>query len=462
MNKISRRSFLLASGKAAGGLAAMTAFGGCASPEQADNGLFTPSALPVRTDERLAGIDAIVQDYMNQGYFPGATIAVVRGGRIVYQKAYGYAMLNDMGVRLEIPRPMEQDTLFDMASCTKIMATTQSVMKLYSEGRLDINAPVSRYIPAFAAHGKQDITVRQLLTHTSGLPQWKAMFLYIQKDRRQVLDYICNCELMFPIGEEHYSDLGFQMLGFLVEQITGMGMEEYARTAIYEPLGLTRTTYLPLSNGFAPEEIAATSFGNPYEYAMVDEIDYPGFGYDCTEDLPSFAAFTGWRNYTLVGECNDGNCAMANGGVAGHAGLYSTANDLAVLCQLMMNGGTYKGVRLYDERVIQEFTSEQNGKPSRGLGFERGSSFMSSGERRYDTFGHAGFTGTHVVMNQTNKTGVVFLTNKQNVGFAPGKTSYYSPYACCGKICELVWSVYGDVPPEEGNIWERFWAGSWL
>ena len=127
MHKISRRNFLMTCGKTAGGLAAMTAFGGCASPEQAENGLFgSPSALPVKTDDRLAGIDAIVQDYMNQGYFPGAVIAVVRGGKIVYQKAYGYAMLNDMGVRLDDPRPMEQDTLFDMASCTKIMATTLS------------------------------------------------------------------------------------------------------------------------------------------------------------------------------------------------------------------------------------------------------------------------------------------------------------------------------------------------
>lgn len=128
MHKISRRNFLMTCGKTAGGLAAMTAFGGCASPEQAENGLFgSPSALPVKTDDRLAGIDAIVQDYMNQGYFPGAVIAVVRGGKIVYQKAYGYAMLNDMGVRLDDPRPMEQDTLFDMASCTKIMATPKYI-----------------------------------------------------------------------------------------------------------------------------------------------------------------------------------------------------------------------------------------------------------------------------------------------------------------------------------------------
>ena len=423
MKKITRRNFLIASGKTVGTLAAASAFMGCASPEQAEN-CFPRSAMPVRTDDRLTAIDDIVENYMGQGYFPGATIVVARGGKIVYEKAYGYAMLNDMGVRLDDPRPMQMDTMFDMASCTKIMATTQSIMKLYSEGKIDLNATVASYIPEFAKNGKENVTVHQLLTHTSGLPQWKAMFLHIEKDKAKVLDYICNCELMFAPGEEKYSDLGFQMLGFLVERITGRSMDEYVKNEIYKPLGLKRTTYLPLANGFTTEDVAATSFGNPYEYAMVDEIDYPGFGYDCTADLDAFRTFTGWRNYTLQGECNDGNAWMANGGVAGHAGLYSDAEDLAVLCQAMLNGGIYKGVRLYKKEVIDEFTSEQNGKPSRGLGFERGSSFMGRGDRHYDAFGHAGFTGTHVVMNKTNKTAVVFLTNKQNVGFKPNSMSY--------------------------------------
>ena len=274
-----------------------------------------------------------------------------------------------------------------------------------------------------------------------------------------MLDYICNCELMFAPGEEKYSDLGFQMLGFLVERITGRSMDEYVKNEIYKPLGLKRTTYLPLANGFTTEDVAATSFGNPYEYAMVDEIDYPGFGYDCTADLDAFRTFTGWRNYTLQGECNDGNAWMANGGVAGHAGLYSDAEDLAVLCQAMLNGGIYKGVRLYKKEVIDEFTSEQNGKPSRGLGFERGSSFIGRGDRHYDAFGHAGFTGTHVVMNKTNKTAVIFLTNKQNVGFKPDSTSYYSPYSCCGEICELVWNIFGTEAPAE-TLADKI--GTWL
>lgn len=358
-------------------------------------------------------------------------------------------MLNDMGVRLDDPRPMEMNTMFDMASCTKIMATTQSIMKLYSEGKIDLDATVASYIPEFAKNGKENVTVHQLLTHTSGLPQWKAMFLYIDKDKSKVLDYICNCELMFAPGEEKYSDLGFQMLGFLVERITGRDMDEYVQNEIYKPLNLKRTTYLPLKNGFTTDDLAATSFGNPYEYAMVDEIGHPGFGYDCTADLDAFSKFDGWRNYTLVGECNDGNAWMANGGVAGHAGLYSDAEDLAVLCQAMLNGGIYKGVRLYRQDVIDLFTSEQNGKPSRGLGFERGSSFMGRGDRHYDAFGHAGFTGTHVVMNKTNKTAVVFLTNKRNVGFKPNSTSYYSPYSCCGEICELVWNTFGAEAPAE-------------
>ena len=134
MKKITRRNFLIASGKTVGTLAAASAFMGCASPEQAEN-CFPRSAMPVRTDDRLTAIDDIVENYMGQGYFPGATIVVARGGKIVYEKAYGYAMLNDMGVRLDDPRPMQMDTMFDMASCTKIMATTQSIMKQRGQDR---------------------------------------------------------------------------------------------------------------------------------------------------------------------------------------------------------------------------------------------------------------------------------------------------------------------------------------
>ena len=279
---------------------------------------------------------------MGQGYFPGATIVVARGGKIVYEKSYGYAMLNDMGVRLDDPRPMEMNTMFDMASCTKIMATTQSIMKLYSEGKIDLDATVASYIPEFAKNGKENVTVHQLLTHTSGLPQWKAMFLYIDKDKSKVLDYICNCELMFAPGEEKYSDLGFQMLGFLVERITGRDMDEYVQNEIYKPLNLKRTTYLPLKNGFTTDDLAATSFGNPYEYAMVDEIGHPASATIAPPIwMPSAnsmaGAITRWS----------ASATMATHGwqtavLAGHAGLYSDAEDLAVLCQAMLNGGIYK------------------------------------------------------------------------------------------------------------------------
>ena len=159
---------------------------------------------------------------------------------------------------------------------------------------------------------------------------------------------------------------------------------------------------------------------------------------------------------TATSEQADEVCGVIRGVIAG---LYSDAEDLAVLCQAMLNGGIYKGVRLYKKEVIDEFTSEQNGKPSRGLGFERGSSFMGRGDRHYDAFGHAGFTGTHVVMNKTNKTAVVFLTNKQNVGFKPDSTSYYSPYSCCGEICELVWNIFGTEAPAE-TLADKI--GTWL
>ena len=167
---------------------------------------------------------------------------------------------------------------------------------------------------------------------------------------------------------------------------------------------------------------------------------------------PNVDAVSG-ATYSSTGILNAVKLALAKAAVA------PAEEDLAVLCQAMLNGGIYKGVRLYKKEVIDEFTSEQNGKPSRGLGFERGSSFMGRSDRHYDAFGHAGFTGTHVVMNKTNKTAVIFLTNKQNVGFKPDSTSYYSPYSCCGEICELVWNIFGTEAPAE-TLADKI--GTWL
>lgn len=262
------------------------------------------------------------------------------------------------------------DTVYDLASFSKVMDTTQSIMKLYYEGKIKLDDKVIIYLPYFAQNCKENVTIEQLLTHTSGLPQWEPTFLYIKNDRDAELEYIEKLPLIFETGEVKYSDFGFMTLGFIVETIIGMGIEEYVENEIYKPLGTTKTMYNPLDKGIDKSNIAATSWGNPYEYIMVDEENYIEFGYDCSKDKEIFEKFTGWRNYTLVGEVNDGNAGMAKGGVSGHAGIFSTVEDLAILGQLMLNGGEYNGIKLYDKQTIDLFSKNHLGENNRGYGFE--------------------------------------------------------------------------------------------
>ena len=303
----------------------------------------------------------------------GAVVLAMKDGQVIFEKAYGYAHYYDADitaegasyanpayVKTENPRQMTTDTLFDLASVTKVMATTQSIMVLVDRGQLHLEDKVADLLPGFEANGKGEITVAQLLTHSSGLPQWEPTFLYCDSKEEQ-LEYIKNLKLNPDYktdgSEPKYSDFSFMTLGFIVEALSGQDMDVFVKENVYDPLGMTSTTYKPLENGFTKDQIAATSLGNPYEYRMVDEVNWPDCGYDCTANADAFAAFDGWRDYTLIGEVNDGNAGMGGKGVAGHAGLYSTARDLGVLLQCMLNGGEYNGVRLYSPETVELFTT---------------------------------------------------------------------------------------------------------
>ena len=186
-----------------------------------------------------------------------------------------------------------------------------------------------------------------------------------------------------------------------------------------------------MDHGVKKEEIAATSFGNPFEYRMVDETNYPDFGYDTTENQEAFKKFDGWRKYTLIGEVNDGNTGMASDGIAGHAGLYSNVDDLAILTQMMLNGGEINGVKLYDQATIDEFTTNYLGENNRGYGFELNSSYMGDGVKK--AYGHNGFTGTHVIINPEKNMSFIILTNKQNLGLNE-KGSYNGTFKFVNEI----------------------------
>lgn len=417
--------------------------------------------LEYAIDESLeASIDDLWNQWMEDGTVPGGVVLAAKDGKIIFEKAYGYAYLADakeespydapVYEKIDSPREMKVDTMFDLASVTKVMATTQSVMKLISEGKLSVDDKVATYIPGFEANGKGDITVAQLLTHTSGLPQWEATFLYCDTKEEQ-LEYIKQLKLNETFVQDgidrkahHYSDFSFMTLGFIVEAISGMDMDTYVEENIYKPLGMDHTCYNPLKKGFTKDQIAATSLGNPYEYKMVDEELYPEFGYDCTKDKEAFEQFDGWRKETLIGEVNDGNTGMGGKGIAGHAGLFSNAQDLAVLGEVLLNGGEYKGVKIYNQDTVNLFTSKQTNtgieSEEFGYAFKLDQSWMGDSATEA-VFGHDGFTGTYVTFDPVNHLQIIILTNKMQSGFRTGENA--NP--------NLYWNV-GPLAKETANI----------
>ncbi len=337
------------------------------------------------------------------GPLSGAVVLVVRRATIVKYAAYGFAQTHDGKRKLEEPRPVRTDTIFDLASVTKVAATTAACMRLVDEGRLKLDAFVNTWIPEFSGGGKERVTVRHLLTHRSGLWEWRPMYLSTAS-REEAVRLIADLDLRYPIGQGyHYSDLGFVLLGEVVSRVTGEPLESYVSRAVHRPLGMADTHYRPASE--LRRRIAATSLGNPFEQRMIATGEpYPVAGH------PS--DFGGWRNYTLVGEANDGNAFHCFAGASGHAGLFSTAHDLAILGQTLLNGGGYGTARLCSSAVVEEFTSDHH-DPGQGLGFRtRLLGPIDGGDA--GGFGHSGFTGTEFLVDPERDLLVVLLTNRQH------------------------------------------------
>jgi CubicO group peptidase (beta-lactamase class C family) len=405
-------------------------------------GSLIPTAPPpAQAGDGVARADAIVAEWVAAERVPGAVLLIARDGDVLFEKAYGQAQLYgydegqygasaagehraDALRRLPDAVPMRANTVFDLASLTKVMATTFAVMLLVDDGRIDLNAPVQRYLPDFGAPAalgtpssraagsefaaatpagntaKATITVRQLLTHRSGLSQWQPIY-YAAENADAAYRFIRD----FPLGwqpgtERHYSDLGFMLLGMLVERVSGTGLGELLHERLYGPLGLTATRFRPDSP--RPRAFAATSHGNPFEHRMVHD---PDFGYRIDIDPDSW---DGWRRHTLVGEVNDGNAFHAFGGEAGHAGLFSTARELQVLVQLVLNRGEYGGRRYLSAAVVDRFLAPTG--DGQALGWQVPDHLPAG------SFQHTGFTGTYVAGLPAAGTAIVLLINRQNVG----------------------------------------------
>src|SRR5271166_2420003 len=332
--------------------------------------------------ERFAPVDMAVRNAILQQLIPGAVVLVGHDGKVVYRKAFGSRSVDPV---IEL---MTLDTIFDMASLTKVMATTSSVMRLVQLGQIKLNDPVAKYVPEFAQNGKDEVTIRQLLTHYSGLradldlkPEWTG---------QEEAFRLANAEkLVTPPGSTFlYSDINFIVLGELVQRVSRLTLNQYAESFVFSPLGMTTTRYLPPQSWFL-------------RLAPTEKDDRSGL--------------------MLRGVVHDPT-ARQMGGVAGHAGLFSTADDTAKFAQALLNGGPPVWSRL----IVEKMTTPQqppNLTVIRGLGWDIDSPFSSNrGELLpVGSYGHTGFTGTSLWIDPTTNAYIVILTNAVHMNVVPPK-----------------------------------------
>jgi serine-type D-Ala-D-Ala carboxypeptidase len=333
------------------------------------------------------------------GEIPGCVALVRRHGTTVFHEAFGWAALEPER------RPMQLDTIFDLASLTKPLATTPLVLQLVAREMIALDDPVSRYLPAMAAFADGRITIRQLLTHTSGLAAWLPLYIYTQ-NRHDVVRIIAATEPECAPGSQVvYSCPGFIVLGRLVEELSDSRLDEAASHLLFAPLGVRDAGYGPQIDA---ARCARTERGNRYEEAMVAQDGLH---------------FEGWRDDCLPGTVHDGNAWYALGGISGNAGLFGTAHDVGVLGQMWLDAGRGDAGRVLPEWIVQAATSDQTERlnEARGLGWqinrpsrdEPDSTLSSAGsELSSRAFGHTGFTGTSVWIDPDLDLVAVLLTNR--------------------------------------------------
>jgi uncharacterized protein YbbC (DUF1343 family)/CubicO group peptidase (beta-lactamase class C family) len=367
--------------------------------------LLAASGALAQTFAGSALLDQTVEQAIEEGGIPGAVLLIGHKGQIIHRKAYGNRAV------IPVAELMTPDTIFDLASLTKVLATTSSLMKLFEAGKFRLNDRVTTYLPEFEG-GNSDITIRDLFTHFSGMPpdlpltpQWSGYQTAIHMAMTQ--------KPTNPPGTHFvYSDINFILLGELVHRLSGQMLNNYAQQQIFLPLGMTETMFLPPAT-------------------MVPRIAP-------TEQLSA-------NTPPLRGVVHD-ETARYMGGVAGHAGLFSTADDLARFCQMMLGKGQFDGTRLFSPLTLEKFTTPE-GPPDqpilRGLGWDIDSPY--SGNRGdlfpLGSYGHTGFTGTSIWIDPLSDTYVILLANSVHPTRRPAITSLR------GKLATITAAALGvDVP----------------
>lgn len=341
------------------------------------------------SEDKLAKADSAILDAISRKEIPGAVLGIVRHGCMAYKKAYGCRQV------YPTIEPMTTETIFDMASCSKSMSTAISVMQLCENGMLRLTDPVANYIPDFCnwkdgEGNTATIRIQHLLTHTSGLPAYASVESLKKKygapNPEGLMEHICQVKRQFKPGTDfQYSCLNYIVLQNIIQKCTGQSLRDYAREHIFLPLGMQHTFYLPIGE----------------DHSRWTNLIAPTTRQD--------------DGSVLRGQVHDPLARIMNGGISGNAGVFSTVDDIALLCATLQNGGRWKGTRILSEqtvltmRTVPEWAKEFG----RTYGWDVSSPYAScNGELlSSETYGHTGYTGTSIVIDPVNDISIILLVN---------------------------------------------------
>ncbi|CAF1214482.1 unnamed protein product [Rotaria sordida] len=365
-------------------------------------------------------IDEFIGKEIQQG-FPGAALIITRYGKILKQTVYGYKLKYDENATLiKQAQLLTLDTMFDLASLTKMYATNYALMHLAAQGALNVDDPIKKYIPQYCGCNpdnecRETRLIKDLLTHTAGYTSsvkfydpTKVSSDFFSQDKYKTEEIIeTKLEFQRPRGGDQlpvYSDIDYMLLGLVVEHISGMSIDQYVKINIYQQLGLTHTLFNPLNNrNYQKSDFAATELnGNTRNHT----INFPNV-----------------RTYILQGEVHDEKSFYSMNGLSGHAGLFSNLNDMSILTQIMLNNGTYENIKFWNQNVQDLFLTPYAYDPTYGLGWRLNHNKSLSWFGLYasdEAYGHTGWTGTCTVIDPKYSMAITLLTNKRHTPYFNG------------------------------------------
>jgi len=377
-------------------------------------------------NSRFKDIDTQINTDINNG-FPGAGLIIVKDNKIIKQTVYGYRRkYDDKGLLKNTFDPMQMDTMFDLASNTKMYATVYAIMHLLSLGKIDLMIPIDNYLPEFKKNTFIPKVIN-LLCHDAGYPPDIDVYKYggIQK-YPQIRNIIANIKPERQIGGTPiYSDIDFILLGMIIEAIVKEPLDAYVETNIYKPLGLSHTIYNPLLKGFNKSDFAATEIKGNTRGGTV--------------------TFANIRTLTICGEVHDEKTYYGLDGVAGHAGLFSNLHDMVVLTQIILNNGGYGNHQFWSPEIQKLFITPNQLDSSFGLGWRRYGD-KTQWFTKYasnQAVGHSGWTGTATLIDPAYNLAIILLTNKKHSDYIDGK--FVGDNFATGKYATIIELIYQDL-----------------